>query len=150
MISAMTARVAPSASDPESPMKIWAGWTLNHRNPSSAADDQRAQEGRVGLGRHVEQRDEHERHEREGERPAGEAVEAVGEVDAVGRGHDREGRERRRRSTASIGDVADERDRDLGDLVGALDLLGDERPPPPISHRSFWRARIPSPVRALR
>ena len=36
MMSAVTARVAPRARDPESPMKIWAGWTLNHRNPSSA------------------------------------------------------------------------------------------------------------------
>ncbi len=50
-MSAVTASVAPSASEPESPMKIWAGWTLNHRNPSSAADDQRAQQREVRLGR---------------------------------------------------------------------------------------------------
>ena len=36
VISAVTASVAPSDSAPESPMKIWAGWTLNHRKPSSA------------------------------------------------------------------------------------------------------------------
>ena len=35
-MSAVTASVAPSASAPESPMKIWAGWTLNQRKPSSA------------------------------------------------------------------------------------------------------------------
>ncbi len=35
-MTAVTASVAPSASEPESPMKIWAGWTLNHRNASSA------------------------------------------------------------------------------------------------------------------
>ena len=33
VMSAVTARVAPSASAPESPMKICAGWTLNHRKP---------------------------------------------------------------------------------------------------------------------
>ena len=36
VMSAVTASVAPSDSAPESPMKICAGWTLNHRNPSSA------------------------------------------------------------------------------------------------------------------
>ena len=36
VISAVTASVAPSASAPESPMKIWAGWTLNHRKPEQA------------------------------------------------------------------------------------------------------------------
>ena len=33
---ATTASVAPRASAPESPMKICAGWTLNHRKPISA------------------------------------------------------------------------------------------------------------------
>ena len=33
---ATTARVAPIASAPASPMNSWAGWTLNHRNPISA------------------------------------------------------------------------------------------------------------------
>ncbi len=33
---ATTASVAPRLSEPESPMKIWAGWTLNHRKPISA------------------------------------------------------------------------------------------------------------------
>ena len=36
VISAVTASVAPRERAPESPMKIWAGWTLNHRKPSSA------------------------------------------------------------------------------------------------------------------
>ena len=36
VISAVTASVAPSASAPESPMKICAGWALNQRKPSSA------------------------------------------------------------------------------------------------------------------
>ncbi len=34
-MSAVTASVAPRASEPESPMITWAGWTLNHRKPSS-------------------------------------------------------------------------------------------------------------------
>ena len=51
VISAVTASVAPSDSAPESPMKIWAGWTLNHRKPEQRADDQRAQQREVGLGR---------------------------------------------------------------------------------------------------
>ena len=33
---AVTARVAPRARDPESPMMICAGWTLNHRKPRMA------------------------------------------------------------------------------------------------------------------
>ena len=33
---ATTASVAPRLSAPESPMKICAGWTLNHRNPIRA------------------------------------------------------------------------------------------------------------------
>ena len=36
VMSAVTASVDPRARAPASPMKIWAGWTLNHRNPSSA------------------------------------------------------------------------------------------------------------------
>ena len=51
VIRAMTASVAPSDSDPESPMKIWAGWTLNQRKPEQGADDQGAEEGEVRLGR---------------------------------------------------------------------------------------------------
>ena len=90
VIRAMTARVAPSDSDPESPMKIWAGWTLNQRKPEQRADDQRAQEREVRLGRDVQEGDEQERDEREDERAAGEAVEAVGDVHAVARGDDRE------------------------------------------------------------
>ena len=46
--------------------------------------------------------------------------------------------------------VADERHRDAGDVVGLLDLpRGDERDDAS-ARCSFWRARIPSPVRALR
>ena len=36
VMRAMTARVAPIESEPASPMKIWAGWALNQRKPSSA------------------------------------------------------------------------------------------------------------------
>ena len=35
-IIATMASVAPSASDPESPMKTSAGWALNHKNASRA------------------------------------------------------------------------------------------------------------------
>ena len=49
-MSAMTASVAPSASAPESPMKICAGWTLNHRKPSSAPMMSAHRSGQVGLG----------------------------------------------------------------------------------------------------
>ena len=36
VMRAVTASVAPRESEPVSPMMIWAGWTLNHRKPSSA------------------------------------------------------------------------------------------------------------------
>ena len=36
VMTAVTASVAPSASEPESPMKICAGWTLNQRKASRA------------------------------------------------------------------------------------------------------------------
>ena len=81
MIRAMTASVAPSESEPESPMNTWAGWTLNHRKPSSAPMISAHRNAMLRLGRHVEQGDDHERDERERERAAGQAVEAVGDVD---------------------------------------------------------------------
>ena len=74
-------------------------------------DDQGAEQGQVGLGRLVQQGDEHERDEREGERPAGQAVEAVGDVHAVRGGHDREGREQDVEPRIDR-DGADERHRD--------------------------------------
>ena len=127
MIRAMTARVAPSDSDPESPMKIWAGWTLNHRKPSSAPMIRAHRKARFGWVGDVEQGDEQERDEGEDERAAGEAVEAVGDVHAVARGDDRErGEEDVDRRVD--GDRADERHRDLVDLVGPLDQeRGGER-----------------------
>ena len=67
-------------------MKIWAGWTLNQRKPSSAPMMSAQRKARFGCAvRFVQQRDEQERDEREDERPAGEAVEAVGDVHAVAR-----------------------------------------------------------------
>ena len=51
MISAVTASVAPSDSAPESPMKIWAGWTLNQRNPSSAPMISAHRSARFGWAR---------------------------------------------------------------------------------------------------
>ena len=51
---AVTASVAPSASEPESPMKIWAGWTLNHRNPSSAPMISAHRRARFGWAGEVE------------------------------------------------------------------------------------------------
>ena len=126
-MSAVTASVAPSASAPESPMKIWAGWTLNHRKPEQRADDQRAQEREVGLGRVVEQRDEHVRDEGDGDRAARQPVEPVGEVHAVGRGDDREGAEQDVEPRLDR-DRPDERHGDGGDVVRLLDLPGrDER-----------------------
>ena len=93
-MSAITARVAPSASDPESPMKIWAGMDVEPEERQERPDDQRAEEGQVRLRvRLVEQRHEQERDEREDERATGEAVEAVGDVDPVARRDDREGGE---------------------------------------------------------
>ena len=80
-------------------MKIWAGWTLNHRKPSSAPMISAHRSARFGWVGHVEQGDEHVRDERDGERPAGQPVEAVGDVDAVGGGHDGERGEQRRRAT---------------------------------------------------
>ena len=128
VIRAMTASVAPSDSEPESPMKIWAGWTLNHRKPEQRADDQRAQEGEVRLGGHVEQGDEQERDEREDERPAGEAVEAVGDVDAVAGGDDRERGEEDVDRRVDRGPSPTNGTRDLVDVVGPLDVeRGGER-----------------------
>ena len=47
------------------------------------------------------------------------------------------------------GDGADERHRDPGDLVG-LWIWHAATTATTVCQRSFWRARIPSPVRALR
>ena len=114
VISAVTASVAPSDSAPESPMKIWAGWTLNHRNPSSAPMISAHSSARFGWAGRVEQRDEQERDEREDQRPAGQPVEAVGEVHAVGRGDDRERGER---------DVDGRVDRDRADERHAMAVM---------------------------
>ena len=50
-MSAMTASVAPSASAPESPMKICGGVHVEPQEAQQGADDERAQDGEVGLGR---------------------------------------------------------------------------------------------------
>ena len=94
MIRAMTARVAPSDSEPESPMKIWAGWTLNHRKPEQRADDQGAQTrpGSAAAGA-LSRAMIRYGDEGEDEGPARQPVEAVGQVDAVAGGHDGEGGE---------------------------------------------------------
>ena len=149
MIRAMTASVAPSASEPESPMKIWAGWTLNHRNPSSAPMIERAQEGEVRLGRDVEQRDEQEGDEREDQRAAGQAVEAVGDVDAVARGDDRErGEEDVDRRVDPDG--ADERAPRSGRCRRSVWIWYAATNANTTCQRSFWRTLIPSPVLAFR
>ena len=126
VISAMTASVAPSESEPESPMNTCAGWTLNHRKPSSAPMIRAHRKAMFGWRRDVEQRDDQERDEREDERPAREAVETVRDVDAVAGGHDRERGEEDVDDRVD-GDVADERDADAGDLVRALDLEGGDQ-----------------------
>ena len=58
--------------------------------------------------------------------PPAKPVEAVGEVDAVGRGHDRERGEDDERPRLDR-DVAQERHRQRSDVVGRLDLVGDEQ-----------------------
>ena len=83
MISAVTASVAPSDSAPESPMKIWAGWTLNHRNPSSAPMISAHSSARFGWAGALSRAIEHVRDEGDGQRPARQPVEAVGDVHAV-------------------------------------------------------------------
>ena len=127
MIRAMTASVAPSESDPESPMKIWAGWTLNQRNPSSAPMIRAHRKARFGWAGTFRRRDDQERDEGEDERAAGESVEAVGDVHAVARGDDREGGEEDVEHRVDV-DRADERNGDLVDLVRPLDQeRGGER-----------------------
>ena len=108
-------------------MKIWAGWTLNHRKPSSAPMISAHSRRQVGLVRDVEQGDEHVRHEGDGDRAARQAVEAVGEVHAVGRGDDGERPEQDVQPRVDR-HGADERHGDGRDGVGLLDLPGgDER-----------------------
>ena len=108
-----TASVAPRARAPESPMKIWAGWTLNHRKPEQRADDDRAEDAQVHLVRDVQQGDQHVGDERDRDGAAGQAVQPVRDVHAVGRGDDREGREEDVDGRVDV-DGADERDRDRG------------------------------------
>ena len=124
VMSAVTASVAPSDRAPESPMKICAGWTLNHRKPRSAPMMSDAQQRQVRLGeRRVEQRDDHVGHEGDGDRPARQPVEPVGDVDAVGGGHDGE-RPERDVDPRIDRDLAHEWHRDRGDVVRLLDLPG--------------------------
>ena len=109
-------------------MKIWAGWTLNHRNPSSAPMISAHSSARFGWVGRVEQRDEHERDEGDDDGPAGQAVEPVGEVHAVRGGDDRERREQRRTATGRSATAPTNGTAMAGDVVGLLDLPGgDER-----------------------
>ena len=83
VIRAMTASVAPSESDPASPMMICAGWTLNHRKPSSAPMISAHRSAICGWAGTLSSAMIRNADERERERAAREAVEAVGDVDAV-------------------------------------------------------------------
>ncbi len=100
--------------------------------PKERADDQCAEEREVGLGRGVQQRDEHVRHERDRSGPARQPVEAIGDIDAVGRGDDGERREEDVQPRLDRQWTV-ERHRDGGDRVGLLDLVcrdeGDDREP---------------------
>ena len=126
MIRAITASVAPSESDPASPMMIWAGWTLNHRKPSSAPMISAHRSAIWGCAGTLSRAMIRKRDEGERERAAGQPVEAVGDVDAVGRGHDRERGEEDVDDRVDR-DVADERDPDARDLVRVLDLVRDDQ-----------------------
>ena len=108
-------------------MKIWAGWTLNHRKPSSAPMISAQRSARFGWVGRVEQGDEHVGDEGDRDRPARQAVEPVGDVDAVARRDDRE-RPEQHVEPRLDGDRADERHRDGRDRVRLLDLpRRDER-----------------------
>ena len=102
VMRAMTASVAPSDSDPASPMMICAGWTLNHRKPSSApmiSAHRSAIWGWAGTLSSAMIRNETNAN---ASVPPDEAVEAVGDVDAVRRRRrSRTPRTRRRRAGRS-------------------------------------------------
>ena len=132
VISAVTASVAPERQRPGIADEDLRRVDVEPQEPEQGADDQRAQQRQVRLGRGVEQRDEHVGDEGDGDRPARQPVEAVGDVDAVGRGDDREGGEHDIDPRVDR-DGADERHRDGGDVIGLLDLPGrddgDDRQP---------------------
>ena len=90
VIRAVTASVAPSDSAPGVADEDLRRVDVEPQEPEQRADDQRAQQRQVGLGRRVEQRDQHVGDEGDGDGPAGQPVEPIGDVDAVRRGDDRE------------------------------------------------------------
>ena len=71
MIRAMTASVAPRDSEPGVAHDDLGRVDVEPQEAQQRADDQRAQERDLRLGRDVEQRDDQERDERERERAAG-------------------------------------------------------------------------------
>ena len=109
-------------------MKIWAGWTLNHRNPSSAPMISAHSSARFGWAGVLSSAMSMYATKAIATVPARQPVEAVGDVHAVGGGDDRERREEPTYSHGSIGTAPYERDRDGRDPVRLLDLAGrDER-----------------------
>ena len=130
-------------------MKIWAGWTLNHRKPSSApmiSAHSRARLAWVGtLSRAMSMYATKAKTSVPPARPSRPSVRLTPLAAAT-------------IANAANSDVqprldrhgADERHGDGRDVVGLAGSARPRRTPTTVSQISFWRARMPSPVLALR
>ena len=150
MIRAMTASVAPSDERAGVAHEDLGRVDVEPEEAEQRPDDaaRTGPRGSAGPGT-LRRAMIRKRDEGEDERPAGQPVEAVGEVDAVAHAPRSRTPRRRCRATGRSPTAPTNGTRDRGDVVGVLDLPGREDAPPTICQRSFWRARIPSPVRAL-
>ena len=73
--------VAPSESEPVSPMNSWAGWTLNHRKPNKAPT--RVKQKRADEDLPLHQGDPAISGEDGGGDQPGQPIQPIGEIDRI-------------------------------------------------------------------